>query len=432
MISAPLADLDELVLKCRDEKAKSYVAEAVASYRVGAYRAAIVGTWIAVCFDIIDKLRELSFSGDKEAEQQIAALERIRASGDVTNALKFEKELLVLARDKFELISHLEHIDLERLQADRNRCAHPSLISEDQVYSPSAELVRAHIHAAIIHLLQHPPAQGKYALDRLKKDIQSSLFPIEQEKMVKVFSVGPLRKPRESLVRNFSLVLLKNVLVRSAEEVIPIYTASRALSAVRTLHPIAVNKLLNERLSRLVRDVDDEQLDRFVKILEALPDTWQMLETDVRERLTLFVQRLPVDSFIDLDFLLEYPPLSAFALHRVKYASRKDIAAAQFFISPPQVIDRAIELYVESNSFESANAGAKLLAEMAYEMKAHHIKRILAEASQNAEITSSFGFSTLLEKLRGRAVPDAEFDELLQKHGLEQHLPGGSDFDIPF
>ncbi len=121
-----LADLDELILLCRDDRAKAYIAEAVASYRSGAFRSSIVGTWIAVCFDVIEKLRELALSGDKEAEKQVTELERTRKSGDITNALKFERELLELARDKFELISHVEFIDLQRLQEDRNRCAHPS------------------------------------------------------------------------------------------------------------------------------------------------------------------------------------------------------------------------------------------------------------------------------------------------------------------
>lgn len=52
-MASPFEDLDELTLRCRDEKAREHISEAVASYRVGACRAAIVTTWIAVCFDVI-------------------------------------------------------------------------------------------------------------------------------------------------------------------------------------------------------------------------------------------------------------------------------------------------------------------------------------------------------------------------------------------
>ncbi|GAK61608.1 hypothetical protein U27_01509 [Candidatus Vecturithrix granuli] len=54
-----LSDLDELVQQVREEKSRTYITEAIKSYRAGAYRAAIVSTWIAVVYDIILKLREL-------------------------------------------------------------------------------------------------------------------------------------------------------------------------------------------------------------------------------------------------------------------------------------------------------------------------------------------------------------------------------------
>ena len=79
-MSSPLADLDELILKCRDDRAQAYITEAVASYRSGAFRSAIVGAWIAVCFDVIEKLRELALSGDKEAEKHAEELEKTRKS----------------------------------------------------------------------------------------------------------------------------------------------------------------------------------------------------------------------------------------------------------------------------------------------------------------------------------------------------------------
>jgi hypothetical protein len=63
IVASPLSDLDELVLRCRDEKAKKYIKEAVSCYKVGAFRSSIVSAWVAVSFDIIDKLKELSLAG---------------------------------------------------------------------------------------------------------------------------------------------------------------------------------------------------------------------------------------------------------------------------------------------------------------------------------------------------------------------------------
>jgi hypothetical protein len=47
-------------------RARSYLREAVDCYNAGLYRAAIVTTWVAVVFDLIEKIRELALSGDQD------------------------------------------------------------------------------------------------------------------------------------------------------------------------------------------------------------------------------------------------------------------------------------------------------------------------------------------------------------------------------
>ena len=163
-MNSSIIDLDELILTCRDQKAKDYISEAVASYKSAAYRASIVSVWIAICYYVIDKVRELALAGDNQAEQLSKEIEKARTNNDINTSLKIERELLITARDKFEFISHIEFTDLQRIQEDRNRCAHPSLATEEQIFSPSAELARLHIRTAVTHLLSHPPAQEEICL----------------------------------------------------------------------------------------------------------------------------------------------------------------------------------------------------------------------------------------------------------------------------
>jgi hypothetical protein len=85
--------------------------EALACYKAGANRAAIISTWIAVTFDIVDKLRELALAGDKAASDIIENFDEITAANDVPRAQRFERELLDVAKDKFELISPQEHVE---------------------------------------------------------------------------------------------------------------------------------------------------------------------------------------------------------------------------------------------------------------------------------------------------------------------------------
>lgn len=422
-MASPLADLDELILRCRDQRAKTYLSEAVSSYKAGAFRAAIVATWIAVCFDFIDKLRELALSGDKEAEKQVEELEKTRKSGDISKALKFEREMLKLARDKFELISHLEYIDLDRLQADRNRCAHPSLVSEEQAYTPSAELVRAHIHASVTHLLQHQPAQGKYAIERLMTEVDSEYFPTTVKQATIALSSSPIKKPRDSLVRNFLLLLLKRLLQDGVTGKLRLRTVA-ALRAVNAMHPTLYASTLNEKLTPLLRIVSDGDLLRCIQLLKRVPDCWQFIGVDVRQRLANFVSALPTDGFDDLDFLLKFEPLKDSAEIRVCFATRTELKNLFFFDLPSQIADRLIELYLQSKNFDQANDLAKELSSNASDLTAEHIKRILIGAHKNDQVLFSFELGSLLSALRARKkLSEEEFDALLHEHGLSEYAP---------
>lgn len=420
-MASPLEDLDELTLRCRDDKARQYIAEAVASYRAGAFRSAIVAAWIAVCFDVIEKLRELALAGDKEAERHVQDIDATRRTGDLTRALKFERELLDLAKDKFELISPLEFVDLERLQADRNRCAHPSLTADDQAYVPSAELARLHIHSAVTHLLQHPPVQGKYALDRLLQEIDSDYFPSSVKEAKVAFESGPLRRPRESLVRNLVLVLAK-VLLTGAPEWKRRMRIAAALQATQELHPNQYSRTLAEKLSPMLRAVPDADLLAAIGFLERIPDTWQYLEPDVRQRLRNYVSELPGEHLDEVAFLLGFAPLQTQARHRVKVATKKELSTTLFLDVPNEVADRFITLYLDSRSFDDANDWAKQMFFHTGDFNAEHVRRVLSGVAKNAQILGSFQLGPLVNNLRSRKkLTDEEFDRLLREGGLEEY-----------
>lgn len=426
-MASPLEDLDELTLRCRDDKARLYIGEAVASYRAGAFRSSIVACWIAVCFDVIEKLRELALAGDKEAERHVQEIDATRRAGDVTRALKFEKELLTIAKDKFELISPLEFIDLDRLQADRNRCAHPSLTADDQAYAPSAELARLHIHSAVTHLLQHPPAQGKYALDRLLRDVDSEYFPANEKEARIAFASGPLKRPRESLVRNFVLVLAK-ALLNDKPDYKRRMRFKAALSATAELHPGTFSATLRERLSALFRSVPDASLSSVIYFLQDIKDTWQYLEADVIQRTQNYVKDLPSRDYDDLEFLLTYSPLRVQARQRVKSSTRQEISNVLFFTMPVEVADQFISIYLSSSSFEEANACAKQMMLVTYDFTADHVRRLLTDVNKKVQVRGSFQLGPLISNLRSKGkLPQEEFDRLLEENGLGEFSQAEED-----
>lgn len=419
-MASALSDLDELVLKCRDQKAKSYIREAVACYKAGAFRSAIVSTWIAVSFDILDKLKELSLAGDKEAERQVESFDKARRNGDVANSLKFEREILAVCRDKLELISPVEFIDLDRLQEDRNRCAHPSMTSDGEVFNPSAELARMHIRSAVEHLLQYPPAQGKYALDSLTSEVESEYFPTDVKKAIVAFESSPLKKARESLIRNFTVVLLKK-LINDARDYKEIYRISTALNAIGLIHREPYRDTLTEKLSSIVRSLGTEKLDRIIPLISHVEDSWSYFEADIRQKLQTYVENLPKENIDDIDVFLSIVYLKSFAEKRLSKATRAELDEPLFFTVPLQVSDRIIELYSESRNFDQANNFASTVIRYAGDYTKEQIQKIISACGGNDQIKHSFEVGSVINALRkNKNVTDEEVDGWLVEADLKK------------
>lgn len=418
-MASPLADLDELVLKCRDEKALQYIKEAVNCYKSGAFRSAIVSTWIAVTFDLIDKFKELSLLGDTEAEKQVEEIEKARRINDISRFLQLEREIIGVARDRLELISHTESIDLERLQVDRNRCAHPSMNLEGDIFNPSAELARLHIYSAVNHLLQYPPSQGKYALDKLMSEIESNFFPSSKVEIFLAIKNSPLNKPRYSLLRNFIVVLLKNALNDEYEEGKK-YRLYLILEAIRELHQESYNEILGKDLSKIISKVPDGNLNLAINLLMSLDDSWIYLENFVQNKLNAFVSDLPKSYIDNLEYLLNYEPLKTSAEKRLKRAAMSELVNIIPFNMDSRIIDRMIEIYGLSDNFYSANDWVKEAIVFVFEFSPKHVKNIIEVASENSQVIHSNEYPRLIRAIRSKSIiSEDELNELLKDNDME-------------
>ena len=131
MFESNLVDLDELVLMVRDRNSRAYIGEAITTYRVRAYRSALLATWVAVAYDIISKIRELDVQGDATAGTFVTALDNAIDANDrgdpegLKRLQTIENELLNKAAEDFEFLSAQQRKDLDRLKSDRNLCASP-------------------------------------------------------------------------------------------------------------------------------------------------------------------------------------------------------------------------------------------------------------------------------------------------------------------
>lgn len=172
----------------------------------------------------------------------------------------------------------------------------------------------------------------------------------------------------------------------------------------------------------MYRAVSDPDLLMTILFVKDVQDTWQFLEDDVRQRLRNYVSSLPVADFVEIDFLLEFPPLHAQARHRVQIATKKELSSQLYFGMPKEVADKYIAFYLESKSFDDANEWAKQMLIYTDDFKADHIRKLLVGAGKNSQVSGSFQIGPLINKLRlWKTLPEDEFEQLLSSNKLEEH-----------
>jgi hypothetical protein len=271
------------------------MAEAVACYRVGALRSSVVSAWTTAVLDIITKIRELELTGDGNARVFVEEIDKIVESNDVEASQVLERTILDTARNEFELLTDNEKTDLERLRQDRHRCAHPAMNRGDEPYQPTVEQVRYHLASVMTHLLIQPPVQGKAALKRLQDEVKSPLFPRDLDGALRVLSSGPLQRPRESLVRNFTVSTLKAVLRgENAVDRSFVERALAALRAVQQLHPQVTLRILQNDAAKLLNSLNDEELPRLLSIGKVFRELLDHVPQNVRVKLAELIGQVDV------------------------------------------------------------------------------------------------------------------------------------------
>lgn len=282
-------DLDELVVRCRPSGARDAFAEAVACYRAGAFRAAITATWTAVVFDYLSKLRDLDLEGNSNAKIILDSFESARKNNDWRLSLQLERDILKDANDKFELLNSLEMEDLDRLRTDRNRAAHPSLLTIEEPYAPPAELARCHLRNAATHMLSRPPIQGKEAWNRVWADVTSIYFPEDVAKAAEVLG-RRLPRPRITLVKKLLIETVKRILEPSGPHEARRFTT--AVGAIVRLYYTEAATLLRDKLPTLVDAAGDSALHSILNLSANVPLCWDSLQEFTRGKLKKYCKTI--------------------------------------------------------------------------------------------------------------------------------------------
>lgn len=405
------ADLDDLVSSCRSENARRAFAEAVACFRAGAYRAAIVSTWTSIVYDYLAKLRDLELAGNGVAKAILLAFDTARQNNDTMQLLSLERSVLDDAAAKFELLSPIEKQDLERLQLDRHRCAHPSLLTLDDPYRPTAELARSHMRNAVVHLLSRPPLQGQEAWKRIWSDVESEFFPETVEGAVERLRVR-ISRARTALVNRLVVELTKRLLDPSADR-----TADdrffAALVAVTQLYHREVEDLLSKKLASLSDQVEDGKLTLLLRYVARYEMAWPHVGVASQGRLRTFVER--TDSVYRLGYATKVAELRTVVVGRLGALSHANLSELTVATRMSECIDEVLLRFETTSSYKAIAAlRPPLREEEAWPMWSKaQIARLTRALESNSSLRAYLGFAEMaceVLRLSGSTAKDFEAD----------------------
>lgn len=404
MLLTNLADLDELVLQVRNPSTRVYVAEAVTAYRGGAYRAALVALWVAVAYDIVAKLRELAALGDANAVRKVSELDGAIAARTPEKLLRLENDLLCVGQEDFELLSRHERMELERLREDRHLCAHPAFVSEEALFTPSAEQVRAYVRAAVTHLLSQQPVQGKAALGRIQSDIAAPSFPDKQEDVDTFMRTRYLSSAKEALVRNLVVILLKAAL-RGDDGALPLathrYTVLRVLRSIRAARSAIYDATLREQLPAVAAGLSEEQLLNVFPLLGDDERAWTWLDEASRIRLRSLLSGHRVTD--PWDPVLDAVNVAVLKADMEAVLSSLGAAELAFVVSDhphPALVRRALAVLEESATFRDGERNLEtLILPLAPVLTADDVGAVLEVSGDSSQVWDANKAPALLLRL---------------------------------
>ena len=428
-----LSDIEALAVRCNSEQSKIYIAEAISCYRSGAYRASIVSTWIAVVFDLIDKIRELALQGDGTAktlearhEGYIQKIEQGDPSG-IRGALDFERELLAKCKDQLQFFDPQQYLDLDRLKDDRHRCAHPSFQRIGIPYYPSAEQARLHIRNAIVHVLAQPPVQGRAALAQLKAIVGSDYFPTDDAKAFAQLRTTALNKATDALVKGFIDELVFGF-VTDGDPLCYKKQAIAAINATFELYPGISEERLRLQINKVIRDVSDQRFTGAAYIVAYVGVAWRLLEQVSIDKVASFIALGPASEVMaGFEVLSKIPTLREAIELRVNAMTFEELAdAISTYELRSVAVSRALHFLSEVRSWDRANeVFTKAVLPLFSSLARADVERVLRMPTEhNADLPGAHGFKLFVDAIKQKNLIDEQaLNSLLSANGAGYLVP---------
>lgn len=128
----------------KNKKTQTYLQEVIDCYNRGNFRSSVVMLYSVVITDLIYKLKDLDeLYEDETAKQILEKIESKRKSNPTSS--EWENILIEDIHKRMELLELKDYLSIKHLKDHRNLCAHPSIESNYELFTPNKEIVRSHL-----------------------------------------------------------------------------------------------------------------------------------------------------------------------------------------------------------------------------------------------------------------------------------------------
>jgi hypothetical protein len=236
--------LDEY--RCYSDQTQIYFEEVLQSYNAHNYRASVVLLYTTVIYDIIDKLRELSYSfSDSIATTILRDIDRARENGEGYEKSKWEWDLVVKVHKETRLFDDTTFNNIEYLKKCRNLCSHPSVNPDYQLQQPTCQSVAAHVQNMYAGLLYKPAVFIKSIVEHLTNFVRDNqlLFKDRNETLEKHLRKQYFSKMTDPMMCKVFCTIWKFSFVSDASECIDNHRYTRQLLVyMYVFNPALINK----------------------------------------------------------------------------------------------------------------------------------------------------------------------------------------------
>ncbi len=424
-MSLQILDLETLALQCLTSMGRTHMNEAIAGYHRGLYRSAIVLTWVAIVFDLIEKIREISLAGEPKAQKMeqdfnnfLTQIDQGNSKG-IANSLEFERNILEIFKTEFNYFDAVEYAELLRIREDRNKCAHPSFHRQREPYNPTPEIAKHHIRNAISFVLSRPPIFGKAALENFLVTVSSNYFPLEVEMAMPIIQNLGMHSPTPGFIRAALDGLLFGF-IDPQSRLKNHSGVSTAMNCIIRLHHSEASGHICARLPKIFLQVTDPDLPLLIKMLAQVNDFLSFLDQSAKAKINEFVRVGPITE-VSMVFsaLSMEPDIAATFSGRISNLDENDltvVTASKIAIKPVRA--KVLEILSSSKNWARTNEiMTKMVIPIFQDLSKEDIIEILRmPVTKKADFIGAIGFGLfVLEVSKTNSLPPEELNKILSE-----------------